>query len=342
MGAQDLIDWMTFSGKCVGGLVGVVLILLYKYQDNLLYHPVIPNMPKTPDENPKGYKSPGEWTTEGHWARTGENSIKFETALVETSDGERIHTWLMLQEGSENLPTLIYFHGNAANMGFRLPKSKDIFALAGVNILMMDYRGYGSSTGIPSEQGLNEDASAVLKFAVAHPKLKNSKIVLFGDSLGGAVCVSLAHRHPDKVHFLILENTFTSISAMVDKIFPFIAPLKGLVLRIKWDSIEKIGSLAQPILFISGDSDELVPPQHMKDLFDAAAKSAGRDFYSVNGGTHNDSFERAGPHNFCARVKKFLFGAEAQTTSRTMPKAQAAGGNDGSKLTTAEILPNVY
>lgn len=107
--------------------------------------------------------------------------------------------------------------------------------------------------------------------------------------------VSLASRHPSKVHGVILENTFLSISAMVDKIMPFfIRIFKPLVLRIKWNSDEAIPQLQCPILFISGDSDELVPPQHMKQLHDLAVNSQHKDFYTVFGGQHNDTWEKGG------------------------------------------------
>jgi pimeloyl-ACP methyl ester carboxylesterase len=112
--------------------------------------------------------------------------------------------------------------------------------------------------------------------------------------LGGAVAVSLAHRYPDEVFGIIIENTFLSISSMVDKLMPYVSIFKHLILRIKWDSDEKIKDLKQPILFISGDSDELVPPTHMKALYDFATKSVHRDFYSVLGGRHNDTWDVAG------------------------------------------------
>ncbi len=110
----------------------------------------------------------------------------------------------------------------------------------------------GRSSGNPTEHGLEYDAEAVLQFIKAHPKLKGSPIVLFGRSLGGAVSVSLAHRHPDLVDAIILENTFTSIPAMVDVLMPYVSALKMLILRISWNSKDKIRDLKQPILFISG------------------------------------------------------------------------------------------
>ena len=87
-----------------------------------------------------------------------------------------------------------------------------------------------------------------------HPKLRNSKIVVFGQSLGGAVAVSLAHRYPELVSGVILENTFKSISSMVDIMMPYLKALKAYVLNIKWNSDEKIDQLTMPLLFISGNS----------------------------------------------------------------------------------------
>jgi len=96
--------------------------------------------------------------------------IPFIEAFVTTDDNIKIHTWLMLQSDSENVPTLIYFHGNAGNMGMRLKNAALMYSICGINVLMMDYRGYGSSDGRPSEKGLQLDALAVLKYAKSHPR----------------------------------------------------------------------------------------------------------------------------------------------------------------------------
>lgn len=119
-------------------------------------------------------------------------------------------------------------------------------------------------------------------------------IILFGRSLGGAVSISLAERFPNNIHGIIVENTFLSISKMVDVLMPFLKYLKKYVLKINWNSDYKIKQLTQPILFYSGDSDELVPPFHMKRLYDFAVKSYNRVFFSVSGGTHNDTWDKAG------------------------------------------------
>ncbi len=226
---------------------------------------------------------------------TSAQPIPFENLHIKTIDGETIHCWLMLQpQISNNVPTLVYFHGNAGNMGFRLKNAAEMYARVGINIMMVDYRGYGSSTGHPTEDGINKDGDAVLNYLLHNKMIKGSPIVLFGRSLGGAVAISLANRHPNDVHGVIVENTFLSVSAMVDKLMPVINILKPLILRIKWDNEDKIQRIKQPIMFISGDSDELVPPFHMKNLFNLATDSVHRDFYSVSGGKHNDTWDIGG------------------------------------------------
>lgn len=93
---------------------------------------------------------------------------------------------------------------------------------------------------------------------------------------------------------IVLENTYTCIADVVDELMPLLSPLKNHLLKIKWDSDKKIQHLTQPIFFISGDSDELVPTAHMVKLHELAAQSRLPVFYSVRGGTHNDTWERAG------------------------------------------------
>ena len=189
-----LLKWFENIAKGAAAIILIVLGLLYTYQDNLLYHPAPPGFPRTVAENPPGYQSPSEWSKNGNRRRkdsASEDAIPFEDYYVTTDDGKKIHVWLLLQENSENVPTLIYFHGdiesqviescsfpanpnptagNAGNMGLRLKNAALMYALCNINIIMMDYRGYGSSEGTPTEKGLMLDSLAVLDFAKSHPK----------------------------------------------------------------------------------------------------------------------------------------------------------------------------
>eukprot|EP01038_Epipyxis_sp_PR26KG_P012548 gene12548-16827_t len=337
--SSSTLSWILFGTKVVGGLILSVLALLYFNQDRLLYIPNPPGFPKTPAENPESMRSPADWTITGEQVQTVNNKeerIPYEEHFIQTSDGQSIHVWLLLQKhDTENTPTLIYFHGNAGNMGFRLMNAVEMFVKVKINILMMDYRGYGSSSGTPSEAGLNIDAQAVLQFAMKHPKLVNSQLVCFGRSLGGAVSVSLAHKFPNNVSGIILENTFLSISEMVDVLMPQLSPLKSLILKIGWHSDEKVKSLEQPMLFISGDSDELVPPSHMKKLYDAASNSIYKEFYSVSGGKHNDTWHRAGKDYY--KTMKRYFDDYIRKNSLLTEKCD----NDiEEKVKTSEIINN--
>jgi pimeloyl-ACP methyl ester carboxylesterase len=260
---STFLPWLFFGAKIAGIVFCIFVGVLYYNQESLLYFPNPPGFPVTPDQNPLGFASPDEYTNDGKFISKNrktsvkpEEKIQFEEKMVETEDGIQIHTWLLLQEDNEinHHPTLIYFHGNAGNMGFRLKNAVDMFSKVKMNILMMDYRGYGRSSGKPTEKGLKQDADSVLKYAASHPKLKGCPVIVFGRSLGGAVAFYLANKFPELVHGIVVENTFLSIGAMVDILMPFLSPLKSLVLNIDWGSDSIIGNILQPIFFISGIS----------------------------------------------------------------------------------------
>ena len=143
---SSVVSWLTLGTKVVGGIVLTLLAILYTNQEKMLYMPNPPGFPRTPHENPTGYQSPATWGPNGRMLNpsTGlQDHIEFEEQFVKTEDGFNLHTWLLLQPNSENTPTLIYFHGNAGNMGFLLKNAALMFAIAKINILLMDYRGYG-------------------------------------------------------------------------------------------------------------------------------------------------------------------------------------------------------
>lgn len=113
----------------------------------------------------------------------------------------------------------------------------------------------GESTGTPSEKGIVVDAQRVLEYARSHPRLVNSPIILFGRSLGGAAALSLYEKDPAAISSLILENTFLSISEMVDALMPFlnyVRLLKNALLMLDWNNAKKITNVTAPILFVAG------------------------------------------------------------------------------------------
>jgi len=251
------------SIKHICGLVGVLgcgaLFMLYKFQENLLYQPRIFPQFATPKDNPAGMRHPGE------------HGIPYEDVRITTPDGLSLHAWMLRPERLSDRwarPTLLFFHENAGNMGMRMDNLRMMFNALEANVMILSYRGYGESQGVPSEHGLYVDAEAALQWLLARTDIDRTRIVLFGRSLGGGVAIDLASKHeesgrPGRVAAVIIENSFASISAMVDIVFPWIAFAKPWILRMKWESVLKVPAITKPMLFISGTRDEIVPAAQM-------------------------------------------------------------------------------
>lgn len=153
------------------------------------------------------------------------------------------------------------FHGNAGNIGHRLPIARVLANDLSYTTLMVDYRGYGLSTGNPNEKGLAIDAQTALDYIRQRPDLKNNRIVVYGQSLGGAVSIDLVAKNKGTgdIHGLILENTFLSIAKMVPNVLPIARYLTPL-LHEHWRSENMIGQITDvPVMFLSGLKDEMVP-----------------------------------------------------------------------------------
>mmetsp|Transcript_119018 Transcript_119018/g.333396 ORF Transcript_119018/g.333396 Transcript_119018/m.333396 type:complete len:385 (+) Transcript_119018:151-1305(+) len=292
--------------KLVVGLGAVVAAILYIKQDSMLYFPEIGGIPRRPSQNPRRYRSPSE------------HGIEFETHKIACSDGVSIHAWLLLRDPNRlnDLPTIVFFHGNAGNIGLRLPNAIQMMQYLNANVLMVEYRGYGESDGSPSEAGLKLDAEAALRFILKHPKIDAANVFLFGRSLGGAVALHLADYAQQQrlpVAGVIVENTFTNIAEMVDHLMPVIAPLKGLVLRIRWDSMSIVPKLNTAVLYLAGASDELVPHDHMIRLYKATGLSKLVKIHVIKDGTHNETWIKGG-NEYWVAFREFLNQAAKQTS----------------------------
>lgn len=277
----------------VGGIVLFALQLIMR-QESMLYSPcVMPGM-QTPAQNPEGYRSPKE------------RNLEFEDVHLVTSDDVKLHAWFIPVPGGKasTAPTVLFCHANAGNIGIRVPNFDSIVKELGANVFAFDYRGYGYSEGTPSEEGLIEDALTAWEWlgeASKAGKLDMDKVFIFGRSLGGAVavalCCALQRRNDKRLPCgILLENTFVSISKLVDALFPIIAykVLKDRFLRIKWETIERIKEVQAPLLFLTGLKDEMIAPQHSKDLLAAAVKSPLRRKADFEDGGHNDTWEKGG------------------------------------------------
>lgn len=211
--------------------------------------------------------------------------LPYKDIEVLTSDRVRLHGWYLPHPAATK--TLLFFHGNGGNISHR-GDSLAIFHRLGVNILIIDYRGYGRSEGEPSEQGLYLDAQAAWDYLRHEQGQKPEQIILFGRSLGGAVATDLASRVEPAA--LILESTFSSARDMASHLFPLLSRL--VVLRYHFDSIGKVAQLSSPLLMLHSPEDRVIPFALGQALYEAAP--APKRFMLMRGG-HNGGFLQSQP-----------------------------------------------
>ncbi|KAG8968581.1 hypothetical protein FRC05_001506 [Tulasnella sp. 425] len=182
------------------------------------------------------------------------------------------------QEIALSRPTVMIFHANAGNLGHRLPLARLFYDQMRCNVFILSYRGYGLSEGSPSEKGLRIDAQTALDFVREHPLLNEAPLLFYGQSIGGAVAIDLASRNPDAVHALIVENTFTSIPDLIPTVMPYLSSVSFLCHQV-WPSSTSIAKIppSKPVLMISGLQDEVVPPSHMKKLWEIVCSQGGME-----------------------------------------------------------------
>ena len=206
------------------------------------------------------------------------HGLAFETVQLATEDGERLNAWWV--SAPEPRGAVLLFHGNAGDMAARIDYLK-MFNRLGYATLIIDYRGYGQSTGKPSEAGTYLDALAAWTWLTGTRGMAPADVVIFGESLGGAVATWLAARHPPRA--LVLASTFTSLNDLGAEVYPFL-PVR-LISRFSYDSRARIGSIRAPVLVMHSRDDDLIPFAHGQRLFAAA-------------GEPKQFLELAGEHNY--------------------------------------------
>ncbi|MBI5846789.1 MAG: alpha/beta hydrolase [Nitrospirae bacterium] len=211
-------------------------------------------------------------------------SLPFDEVAFKTADGLTITAWYIPAPAARAV--LLFCHGNAGNISHRLDSIR-IFHALGLSVLIFDYRGYGTSGGEPTEKGTYLDAEAAWDFLVNDKGIDPARILIFGRSLGSAVAAELATRR--KAGALIIESGFTSIPDIGRKYYPYM-PVR-LITRFHYATIDKVGSLALPKLFIHSPEDEIIPYDHGMKLFANAAEP--KEFLLLRG-DHNEGFLLSG------------------------------------------------
>ncbi len=223
-----------------------------------------------------------------------EIGLRYEDVYFRTRDKLQLNGWFIPAKDAR--ATLLFIHGNAGNIGDRMDKLK-YFNEMGINVFIFDYRGYGKSSGRPTETGLYTDAEAAYEYLTVTKGIVPDKIVVYGASLGGAVAIDLVSKQ--KVAGLIVDSSFSCAADMAKIIYPFIPTF---LISVKMDSVSKIRHIAVPKLFIHSKDDDVVPYALGRKLYAAAMPPK---FFVDIAGDHNNGYIIS-EQRFIHAIKMFL------------------------------------
>ena len=258
-----MMKWIIAAVAAYGGVVA----LLYVAQRSLQYYP--------------------------ERRRTAPQAVglpEAEEVVLDTADGERVIVWHVPPR--EKQPIFLYFHGNGGSLRWRDERFRALIS-DGSGLIALSYRGYGGSTGWPTEKGILVDAAAACAFAIA--RYSAERIVLWGESLGSAVAIALAADKP--VGRIVLEAPFTSAADVGARHYRFV-PVR-LFIKDQFRSDLRVGKVSAPVLVVHGENDFVVPIMLGKRLFGLIG--AQKRFVSVPGAGHDDLGARA-----VAAAKEFI------------------------------------
>lgn len=265
---------LTLPTLAVAGGVGALGYLRNRYQSRKLFGP---------DRYPDSQADPAEL------------GLEVEDRWFSTEDDVQLHGWWIPRRRA--LGTVLYCHGSSGSITHKVDFLAALRQLR-VNLFAFDYRGYGRSSGEPSEGGLFLDARAAWDYLVEEVGVRPEEMLLFGHSLGGAVAIDCALDR--EAAGIVVESSFTQVRDVARASHPGL--LLPLMARNQFRSIHKIGRLSLPKLFIHGGADERVPPALGRRLYEAATEP--KELYLVPGAGHNDVY-RHGGLRYLRRIARF-------------------------------------
>ena len=253
----------------------VLASAVFFYQPRLLYFPDMPT--RQIDATPEDI------------------GLDFESVTLVTSDNVQLDAWFLPADPARG--TLLFCHGNAGNISHRLDSLR-LFHELGLSVLIFDYRGYGQSTGTPTEEDTYRDADAAWQYLVQQRGIAPQHIILFGRSLGASIAARLASRQA--AAGVILESAFTSVPDIAAKFYPWL-PVRWMS-RYQYNTREQLADIHSPVLIVHSRDDEIISYDNGEDLFEAASKP--KQFLELRGG-HNDAYLVSG-ESYVQGVDVFL------------------------------------
>jgi len=220
-------------------------------------------------------------------ATPAQYGVPYEDVLFPASDGARLHGWYVPPVEAEG-PVVLWAHGNAGNISHRSENIALLRRETAAGVFIFDYRGYGRSEGRPGEAGLYADMRGA--YAWLRGRAPAGRIFFFGRSLGATVAVRVAAEGAE-ARGLILESPFVSLAEMGELMFPFL-PVRRLLVQ-EFDTARWLPRVKAPLLFLHGDSDEIVPFSQGRRLYELAP--GPKRFHAIRGARHNDTYVTGGP-----------------------------------------------
>lgn len=221
--------------------------------------------------------------------------LAYEDVWFRTEDGVPLHGWFLPVTG-QSCATILFLHGNAENISTHIGSVYWLPA-RGFSVFMPDYRGYGASAGKPSLPAVQQDAEAAIRYLLSRPGAERQPLVVYGQSLGGAVAIyyTATSAHRDRIRALVAESAFASYRDIArEKLGSFWLtwPLQWPLAWTIADDYSPIQVVAQvapiPLLLVHGDRDTIIPWEHSKRLYDAAREP--KEFWLVEGAGHIEAF----------------------------------------------------
>ena len=225
----------------------------------------------------------------------GDLGLPYEWVSLETEDGERLSAWWVPANSPRGV--LLFCHGNAGNISDRLDSIR-IFNRLGLSLLIFDYRGYGKSSGSPSERGTYRDAEAAWNYLIRVRQTDPRKIVVFGRSLGGSIAAWVSRANQPRA--LILESAFISLKEAARDRLPGL--FAKLLVPDQYNTLRYLTNLSCPVLILHSRKDEIIPFRHGEALY--AAASEPKEFVEIHG-SHNRGFLDSQPF-YEAALDSFL------------------------------------
>ena len=219
---------------------------------------------------------PSPWDEQNLGVLSG---LPLEDVWLPVDESVTIFGWFV--DAGPTKPVLLWCHGNAGNVSHRLGNIRELYH-RGISVLIFDYRGYGRSTGSPSEWGMYQDALASYDYLIQQRRIPPDRVILFGRSLGSAVAGDLALNRP--AAGLIVEGAFPSLQSMSDHHY-FGLPTRWFM-NLEFNLVDKVAQLQMPLLVIHGEKDSIVPVDLGRQVFEAAPEP--KRWYVVPGADHND------------------------------------------------------